>query len=207
LTSNGATSSTTRPSADPGERIGLLGGSFNPAHEGHLHISRMALDLLGLDAVWWLVSPQNPLKAADGMAPLAERVEGAMAVAAVEPRIVVTDIERELGTTLTVETLARLTDEYSGQRFVWLMGADNLVQINEWSDWETIFGSVPIAVFARPGFGDAALRSVAAERFANARHDVSTAGMLATMAPPAWVYLEIPMHPASATEIRGGKGS
>ncbi len=184
-----------------GKRVGLLGGSFNPAHEGHLHISRQALAKLRLDQVWWLVSPQNPLKSTRGMAPLEARIAGARAVAR-HPRIRVGAIEVELGTTHTAETLARLVERFPGIRFVWLMGADNLIQIPRWRDWRAIFAAVPVAVFARPAYSLRALASTAARRFASARIPGHAAGALADMRPPAWAFLRIRPSAASATAIR-----
>jgi nicotinate-nucleotide adenylyltransferase len=179
----------------------LLGGSFNPAHEGHLHISRQALAKLRLDEVWWLVSPQNPLKPARGMAPLETRIRVAREVAR-HPRIRVSAIEAELGTTHTAETLKRLTARFPARRFVWLMGADNLIQISRWRDWRAIFAAVPVAVFARPAYSLRALASVAARRFASARIPGHAAGVLADMRPPAWAFLRIRLSAASATAIR-----
>ena len=130
-------------------RVGLLGGSFNPAHGGHLHVSREALKRLDLDEVWWLVAPQNPLKAVRGMAPFDKRLAGAKRLAR-DPRIRVLDLERRLGTRYTVDTVAALRRLFPKIRFVWLMGADNLAQIRHWQRWTRIFAALPIAVFARP---------------------------------------------------------
>ncbi|MEK7246704.1 MAG: nicotinate-nucleotide adenylyltransferase [Pseudomonadota bacterium] len=185
-------------------RIGLLGGSFNPAHEGHLHVSRAALAKLRLDEVWWLVSPQNPLKPIRGMTALAMRVRNAREVAR-HPRVRVTAIESELGTTHTADTLKRLIERVPGARFVWLMGADNLIQISRWHDWRAIFASVPVAVFARPTYSIRALASVAARRFAQARIPESAAGALADARPPAWAFLRIRPSVASATAIRAAR--
>jgi nicotinate-nucleotide adenylyltransferase len=189
--------------ADPpaGLRVGLLGGSFNPAHAGHLHISRQALERLKLDQVWWLVSPQNPLKPEAGMAPLDERLAGA-AQAAVDPRIRVGAIERELGTRYTADTLIALKARFPGLRFVWLMGADILVQLPRWKRWRDVFRAVPIAVFARPSYSLRARFGCAAWHFAAARQLASRAPDLAAMTPPAWVFLRIPLHAASASRIR-----
>ncbi len=184
-----------------GRRIGLLGGSFNPAHAGHLHISRIALNRLGLDEVWWLVSPQNPLKPAAGMAPFAQRLAGARAVAQ-DRRIRVSAIERELDTRYTVNTLKLLKRRYPAARFVWLVGADNLQQLPKWKDWCAIFRMVPIAVFARDTYDSRALAGQAAHRFARYRLKAEAAGKLAATRPPAWVFLAIRRHPASATRIR-----
>lgn len=184
-----------------GLRIGLLGGSFNPAHAGHRHISLYALKALKLDQVWWLVSPQNPLKSSAGMGSLAERLEWAR-VAARHPRIRVTDLECSLGTRYTADTLRQLTRRFPKTRFVWLMGADNLRQIPRWRDWARIFRLVPIAVFSRPTYSLGALGGMAAQRFARRRVPDLRARGLADAEPPAWTFLRNPLHPASATAIR-----
>lgn len=186
-------------------RVGLLGGSFNPAHGGHLHISREALKRLALDEVWWLVSPQNPLKPRAGMAPLDERLESARAVAR-DPRIKVTDIERRLGTVYTADTLAALRRRFPRLRFVWLMGADNLLQISRWERWENIFRLVPIAVFARPSYSLRSLSGPAARRYARWRLPLRDARRLAETDPPAWVFLPVRLDPRSATDIRSRRG-
>ena len=182
-------------------RIGLLGGSFNPAHEGHLHISRLALERLDLDNVWWLVSPQNPLKAGAETAPLKERLQRARAVARGR-ELWVTDIERVLGTRYTVDTLAALRARYPGFRFVWIMGADNMIDIERWKDWTEIFNAVPVAVFARPNYSGKALVSKAARRFSRRRVKAERAAQLADRRPPAWVFLMTPLNAQSATRIR-----
>ena len=182
-------------------RIGLLGGSFNPAHDGHRYISTVALQRLALDEVWWLVSPQNPLKPEKGMASFSRRLSRARDVAA-HPGIRVSGIEAELGTRYTADTLAALTQRFPAARFVWLMGADNMVQIPAWRDWSKIFHTVPIAVFARDSYDSRALSSLAAHRFRSSRVPASAAKVLAGAAPPAWVYLRIRPHPAAATHLR-----
>jgi len=189
-----------------GTRVGILGGSFNPAHEGHLYISRLALAALALDWVWWLVSPQNPLKQGTDMAPLAVRLERAAAVAD-HPRIVPTGVEAALGTRYTADTLAALVDRFPRTRFVWLMGADNLRQLPRWDRWTRIFHTVPIAVFDRPPYSSRVLGGLAARRFADRRSTGPRAGKtLAEATPPAWVYLHNRPHPASATEWRRRHG-
>ena len=187
-----------------GQRIGLLGGSFNPAHEGHLHISQMALARLGLDAVWWLVSPQNPLKAVRGMGALKDRLAGARTqTRSAGGRIRVTAIEEALGTRYTVDTLSALKARLPGVRFVWLMGADNLAQISHWKDWQTLFRLVPIAVLPRPSYSLRALDSRAARVFAMNRQRAKGAERrLADTKPPAWVFLNVRTHGASSTRIR-----
>ena len=182
--------------------VGLLGGSFNPAHDGHRHISLAALNRLGLDEVWWLVSPQNPLKPVAGMAPLAERLASARRVAR-HPRIRVSDIERHLGTRYTADTIARLQRRFPDIAFVWLMGTDNLMQIPRWYRWPEIFRRVPVAVFDRGGDAFRALAGPAASRFR--RYRVQAPRTLARRRPPAWCYVFTPRHPASATAIRAGR--
>ncbi len=189
-------------SALAGRRIGLLGGSFNPAHGGHLHVSRLALSRLDLDEVWWLVSPQNPLKPVAGMMPFAERLEAAARVAAVERHIRISDIEARLGSTYTADTLKTLRRRFPHARFVWLMGGDNLVQLPYWKRWQDIVRTVPIAVFDRPSTALKALAGTAAHRFARARVPASAARRLALMAPPAWVFFRTRLDPRSATRIR-----
>lgn len=186
-------------------RVGLLGGSFNPAHGGHLHISLEALKRLGLDQVWWVVSPQNPLKKSDGMAGFEHRLAAAR-VAAHDPRIRVTDIEHRLRMTKTARTLERLRDALPDIDFVWLMGADNLLQIHRWHRWHKIFMTVPVAVFARPSYDSRALAGVAAKRFARSRLPERHARTLAGREAPAWVFLAIRRHTASATAIRASGG-
>ncbi len=184
-------------------RVGLLGGSFNPAHEGHLYISEQALKRLGLDQVWWLVSPQNPLKPRAGMAPFAERVAGARALVR-DPRIKVRDLEQRFGTVYTIDTLRRLS-RLHGIRFVLLIGADNLAQLPRWRRWVEILARVPVAVFARLPYSRVALAGPAAKRFAAARIPAERARDLADRPPPAWVFLPVRPHPASSTAIREGR--
>jgi nicotinate-nucleotide adenylyltransferase len=184
-------------------RIGLLGGSFNPAHGGHLHISRLALKLLDLDQIWWLVSPQNPLKPVAGMAPFPVRLEGARRIAEADRRILVTDIESRLAPSrYTADTLKALRGRFPRLRFVWLMGGDNLVQIPKWERWPEIFRTVPIAVFDRPSYSLKALSGLAAKRFARQRVPASEARRLAEMEPPGWVFFHTPLDDRSATRIR-----
>ena len=186
----------------PGERIGLLGGSFNPAHEGHLHISNLALEHLRLDRVWWLVSPQNPLKPTSGMDPLPTRLANAKAMAAANAHITVSDLETELGTRYSADTVNALKQSYPDVRFVWIMGADLLKEIDRWKKWRALFRGIPIAIFARPPYPLRALSSRAARRFAEARVSAFRASALADLRPPAWTYLRTRRHPQSATRIR-----
>ncbi len=185
-------------------RVGLLGGSFNPAHDGHCQISLLALKYLGLDEVWWLVSPQNPLKSSKNMAPLAERMVEARKIAH-HPRIRVTDAEQRLGTRYTVDTLNALKQRLPRVRFVWLMGADNLVQLPRWARWTEICEAVPIAIFARASYSFRALTGRAARRYAAFRVSPGAGPALSGQKPPAWVFFPIRLHPASATKIRARK--
>ncbi len=185
----------------PPRRVGILGGSFNPAHAGHRHISLEALKRLDLDEIWWLVAPQNPLKPERGMAPFKRRYAEAARLAR-HPRIRVLDIETHLGTRYTADTIAKLQHLFPRTRFVWLMGADNLAQIRDWDRWTQIFARVPIAVLARPTYCLKGLAGLAAQRYARRRVTPEAARGLAEMAPPAWVFLPIPLDASSATEIR-----
>lgn len=182
-------------------RIGLLGGSFNPAHAGHRYISLEALKRLGLDEVWWLVSPQNPLKTANGMAPLAERVEFARKVAR-HPRLKVTDIETRLGTRYTADTLEKLTRRHPNIDFCWLMGADNLAGFHHWQRWHSIAACVPIAVLAREPYSADARVALAARRLWRFRLPPQAARRLVGTKVPRWVFLPIRRHPASASLLR-----
>lgn len=184
-----------------GRTIGVLGGSFNPAHEGHRFISLYAMEHLRLDAVWWLVSPQNPLKPTAGMAPFEKRMSRAQAVAR-HPRIQVSDFEKRHRGQYTADSLRMLTKRYPRFRFVWLMGADNLKQMHLWEDWTEIFRLAHIAVFDRPQYSVDALLSKATRRFARHRAPTSGAATLIRRKLPAWVFLRTPLHPISASRIR-----
>jgi nicotinate-nucleotide adenylyltransferase len=200
---------TVRPGRESG-RIGLLGGSFNPAHAGHLQLSLVALKRLRLDAVWWMVSPQNPLKAAAGMAPLEDRMSAARK-AARHPRIYVTDIERHLASRYTADTLCQLRQRFPQASFVWLMGADNMLQIPRWKRWAEIFETTPVAVIARPEYCWNAMHGKAATRFQRSRLGPHlgphAAGSLAARRAPAWTYTPMRLNPTSATDIRSGRQS
>jgi nicotinate-nucleotide adenylyltransferase len=186
------------PIATKGMVIGLLGGSFDPAHEGHVHITREAIKRMGLDRVWWLVSPGNPLKARQP-APMAQRLARARSVMP-DPRVVISDLEARLGTRATADTLDALRKLYPGVHFVWLMGADNLVQFHRWGRWRDILRSVPVGVLARPGAGVAARTSVAARAFQV--HQLSRGENLRSHRAPAWCFVNIPLNAASSSAIR-----
>jgi len=184
-----------------------LGGSFNPAHGGHLHISLLALQRLGLDEVWWLVSPQNPLKPARGMARFDKRLAGAAAFAKGNPRIKISGIEASLHTSYTADTVAALERRFPHTRFVWLMGGDNLAQLPRWKRWAELMERVPIAVFDRPRTSLRALSGKAAQRFARARVAPGAARDLAEMPAPAWTFFHTRLDPSSATDIRKKRAS
>ena len=184
-----------------GPLTGLLGGSFNPAHGAHRKITLFALSALGLDEVWWLVSPGNPLKPPRGMAPLAARVRSARAMARRAP-IRVTAIERELATRFTVDTLRALKRRYPERRFVWLMGADNLAQFHRWKDWRAIARSMPIAVIARPGYDAQALASPAMAWLRRYRLPATGLKNRQEWSAPALIALRFDPDPRSATELR-----
>ena len=180
---------------------GLLGGSFNPAHGGHRAISLAAMQALGLNEVWWLVSPGNPLKPREGMAPLAARVRSARRQARRAP-IRVTAIERELGTRYTIDTLRALKRRYPNRRFVWLMGADNLAQMHLWKDWRNIAREMPIAVIARPGYNAKALASPATAWLRRYRLPAASLKNRKEWSAPALIELRFDPDPRSATSLR-----
>ena len=183
-------------------RIGLLGGSFNPAHDGHLYISQVALRRLGLDRVWWLVSPGNPLKKKSGMASLQARLSHAHLIARDNSRIDVSDLEREIQTVYTIDTVGYLTRALPHVKFVWLMGADNLTQIPEWRRWPFLFRVLPIAVFDRSTYAREALLSEAGRFFARSRLPSRMAARLGYSKSPTWVFVRSRLHPESGTRLR-----
>lgn len=195
------------PFAAPGQRIGLMGGSFNPPHEGHLTVSRTAARRLRLDRIWWLVSPGNPLKANDALPPLTDRIAACRRVTHKDHRIVVTGFEAELATPYTASTLAFLTRRFPMTRFVWVMGADNLASFHRWRRWQTIAATVPIAVVDRPGWHLKAIASPAARALARHRVSQSLSAQLPARRPPAWVFLSTRLSTLSSTDLRqrGGR--
>ncbi|KGM49632.1 nicotinate-nucleotide adenylyltransferase [Pseudooceanicola atlanticus] len=188
------------PHAAPGQVIGLLGGSFDPAHDGHAHITREALQLFGLDRVWWLVSPGNPLKARQP-APMADRIARARDVID-HPAVEITGIEAVLGTRYTAETLHRIVHLYPRTRFVWLMGADNLAQLDQWQDWRWIMENVPVGVLARPGDRISARMSKAARFYREYRLAGRSSHLLGHAETPAWCFVNVPMVSLSSTILR-----
>jgi nicotinate-nucleotide adenylyltransferase len=189
------------PPFAPGMRVGLLGGSFNPPHEGHALITRLALRQLSLDRVWWLVTPGNPLKSLTGLAALNARIEAARRLN-VGPRVVVTDVEAQIGSRFTYDTLRWLNRRAPGVHFVWIMGADNLRQFHLWRNWRAIVGLVPIVVVDRPGSTLKAISSPAGETIARWRVPERDASRLAMMRPPALLFLHGPRSSLSSTALR-----
>jgi nicotinate-nucleotide adenylyltransferase len=183
------------------KRIGLLGGSFNPAHSGHRAISLRAIRALRLDEVWWLVSPGNPLKTEEGMAPFEARLASARKMARHAP-IRATGIERRLKTRYTVDTLEKLTRGFPHHRFIWLMGGDNLAQFHKWRDWRRIAGQVPIAVIARPGYEGVARASPAMSWLRRSVRPAGQAKNWTRWRLPALVLLRFRLDPTSATSLR-----
>lgn len=181
------------------QTIGLLGGSFNPAHAGHVHISMEARKNLGIHHIMWMVSPQNPLKSTRGMAPFQQRFQRAKNMTKHYRFIQVSDVEQHINTRYTIDTLRKLKKRFPHVQFIWLMGADNLATIHHWQEWEKIFEMVPVLVLDRSPFSHSALRQKAAIRFARYRKKPSE---LSTSSLPAWGYSHMRRHPASSTQIR-----
>lgn len=189
------------PLAAPGMRIGLYGGSFNPAHAGHRHVSLMALKRLGLDRIWWIVTPGNPLKDTGELASTAMRVAQASEMAD-DPRIDVTAFEEAIGARYTIDTLTYLKRRYPEVRFVWIMGADNLAGFHRWRGWRRIARMMPMAIIDRPGWTLKAMQSRAATALSAWRIGENSAKALAGRKPPTWVFLHGPRSHLSSTMLR-----
>jgi nicotinate-nucleotide adenylyltransferase len=185
----------------PGLRIGLYGGSFNPPHAGHRHVSLLAMKRLRLDRIWWIVTPGNPLKSLGELASTEARAAAASALAE-HPRIDVTTFEEAIGSRYTIDTLRYLTERCPGARFVWIMGADNLATFHRWRGWRDMAQLMPMAVVDRPGWTLRATRSRAAEALRAWRIPECEAPALADHRPPAWVFLHGPRSFLSSTELR-----
>lgn len=189
------------PPAAPGLSIGLFGGSFNPAHEGHRLVAEIALRQIGLDRLWWIVTPGNPLKEQSELRPLSERIAGSRAMAR-DPRITVTAFEVGIVTRYTADTLEQVKRRHPATRFVWLMGADNLRSFHRWQQWTTIAETFPIGIIDRPGSTLATLSSPMAKRFARYRMDESDATRLPFADPPAWTFIHGQRSAQSSSAIR-----
>lgn len=190
----------SQPWAAPGQTVGILGGSFDPPHSGHVHLTLEALKRLGLDQIWWMVSPGNPLKA-HAPAPMEQRIEAAKLIMQ-HPKVRITGLEAKYGTRATVDTLAALRKDYPKLRFVWIMGADNLAEFHKWDRWPDIMAQVPVAVLARPKQRLRGLTSPTARKFAGARLAERDAKQLPFAPAPAWVYLDMPMRAVSSSQLR-----
>jgi nicotinate-nucleotide adenylyltransferase len=186
-----------------GQKVGLFGGSFDPAHDGHAHVAQTALRRLGLDRVIWLVSPQNPLKPQS--ATLKKRMKSARRHAA-GPSMIVSDVEKKIGSAYTIDTLRALKARFPGVHFVWIMGADNLSSLHRWRGWTQIMHEAPVAVIARPGSAIKSRLAPAAVRFARYRVHSRQARLLAGRAAPAWLYMRAPLNFSSSTAIRKQSG-
>jgi nicotinate-nucleotide adenylyltransferase len=184
-----------------GQRIGLFGGSFNPAHQGHVEVALFALKCLQLDTVWWLVSPQNPLKDSKETDDYSKRLAATKSIAD-HPRFVVTDLEQQIASRNTVQTLISLSTALKSAHFVWIMGADSFRDLHRWRNWTKIARLVPMAVLARPGYAMRGLSGHSAVRFTKYRLPNERAGKLATCRPPAWVFISMPLRNESSTAIR-----
>jgi nicotinate-nucleotide adenylyltransferase len=192
---------TELPPSAPGMRIGLFGGSFNPVHDGHRLVAEETLRRLQLDALWMLVTPGNPLKNNGNLKPLDERI-AAVRTSIRHPRIRATGFEAAHGFTYSFETIRFFTDAMPDRRFVWIMGADSLITFHRWERWRDLARLVPIAVYVRPGSGQLAPASPAAQALARWRVDEENAGALASMKPPAWTYLHGRQSALSSSAIR-----
>jgi nicotinate-nucleotide adenylyltransferase len=188
------------PFTTRGQTIGLLGGSFDPPHAGHVHITRQAMRRFGLDRVWWIVSPGNPLKK-NGPAEFERRFSACQQVTQ-HPRVLVSDLEQQFGTTFTADTLQQLLPLFPSVRFVWLMGADNLAQFHHWDNWRKIIATVPIGVLARPGQVVQAGLSPVARTYSRYRIPARQSGALAHHTAPCWSLVTGPTVDISSTEIR-----
>jgi nicotinate-nucleotide adenylyltransferase len=189
------------PTFGDGQRIGLFGGSFNPAHQGHRSVALYALKRLQLDWVWWLLSPQNPLKETTETVAFEQRLQQTKTMAN-HPRFVVTDIEQQLQSRYTADTLLNLRPALRRGHFVWIMGADSLADLHRWRNWHWIADTLPIAVLARPGYTLRALGSPASHRYAFEQLPPEKAGLIATRKAPAWIFLSMPLRKESSTVIR-----
>ena len=187
----------------PGQTVGLFGGSFDPAHDGHAHVAEIARKRLGLDRIIWLVSPQNPLKPQSSS--LKQRMKSARKVA-LGPTMIVSDVEARLGSPYTIDTLRALKARFPAVHFVWIMGADNLQSLHRWRGWTQILKEAPVAVIARPSAALKSRLAPAAQRFSGRRIPSREARLLARQTPPAWLYMRAPFNYSSSTAIRAQAG-
>ena len=188
------------PSVEPGLTIGLLGGSFDPPHEGHVHITKLALKIFNLSKIWWLVCPENPIK---NVTPsdINSRFLASKKIMK-HPSVVITDLEKKFETKYTFQTLIKLKKLYPSTKFVWLMGADNLINFHHWKNWDWIMKNIPVGVLARPEEQIKAGLSHAAIKFRNYRLPKEKSIILSNYIPPVWTLSNGPMRNISSTEIR-----
>lgn len=194
------------PHVENGMSVGLFGGSFNPPHEGHVHVVETAIKRLQLDRVWWMVSPGNPLKDNDDLPPLANRIEASRALIN-HPRVEVSGLEASLSVIYSADLVRELVSRFPTVRFVWLMGADNLTNFHHWERWEEIADNVPIAVIDRPGDTLASRASMVARKFSHARLDEQDAALLKNFRAPAWTFIHAPRSPLSSTQLRRARSN
>lgn len=182
-------------------KIGLFGGSFNPPHQGHVHVCELALRRVKLDQIWWLVTPGNPLKDHSELAPFDERIKACREIVQ-HPRIKITAIEALLNVRYTADTLRLLKQMRSRLKFVWIMGADNLAGFHRWQDWRNIAAMMPMVVIDRPGSTLSYLSAPAALTLSRYRQDEEDAAMLPNLDPPAWTFIHGPRNSLSSTRLR-----
>jgi nicotinate-nucleotide adenylyltransferase len=194
------------PAVSPGQRIGVMGGTFNPPHAGHVLITATALKRLALDQLWWVVTPGNPLKS-NGELPSLESRIAACREMLTDPRVAVTGFEAQLGTPFTAATLAFLTRRHREAKFVWVMGADNLAGFHRWQQWREIMRVMPVAVVDRPGWRNRAMASKTAQAFRSAYVPEALAPLLPGMTPPAWTLLTGPLSELSSTALRAKRSA
>ena len=182
------------------KKVGLLGGSFNPAHEGHLYISNKAIELLGLDEVWWIISPQNPLKSTTDMASFERRFASCLKVIGEHKQIIASDLEQQLKSVYTAESIEKIQKLYPYHHFVWLMGADNMMQFPRWKNWQHIIEMIPIAIFARNQ--NKPVESQFVIEYNDYQLPPTQARQMVLKKAPVWTFLNIQEHPQSSTALR-----
>ena len=192
------------PKVDRRQNIGLIGGSFDPPHEGHMHIAKWALRSLPLDKLWWVVSKRNPLKK-QSTTDFENRIKNTQKLVK-QPKMLVTDLEAVFDTEFTVDFLCKVKSEYPKGNFTWIMGADGLNNFHEWKHWEKIFEMIPIAIFARPSYSDF-LTTVAGKKYSKNLLPENRSNQLMQCKAPAWAFFDIPLKNISSTEIRNRKTS
>ena len=192
------------PTSTPGQKIGLFGGSFNPPHLGHLRVAETALKKLQLDAVWWLVSPANPLKPKSELIPLEQRISSCLKLIK-NPALKVTAYESLINNNISAITLKKILQQNPASSFVWIMGADNLSTLHHWENWQFIMENIPVAIISRPQHLHAAIGSIAGKKFEASRINEYDANQLVYKRAPRWVFLHQQLDSSSSTTLRAGK--